>query len=92
MNGYGGSLANRLRFPCEVVAAVRAAVGPDVPISFRMSQWKERNFDAKIAQSPEELGMVTSALQKAGVDVFHASTRRFWIPEFEGSDRGYAVG
>jgi 2,4-dienoyl-CoA reductase-like NADH-dependent reductase (Old Yellow Enzyme family) len=29
---YGGSLANRARFPLEVLAAVRSAVGPAVPI------------------------------------------------------------
>ena len=26
----------------------------------------------------------------AGVDIFHASTRRFWIPEFEESDLNLA--
>jgi 2,4-dienoyl-CoA reductase-like NADH-dependent reductase (Old Yellow Enzyme family) len=87
---YGGSLERRLRYPCEIVRAVRSAAGPDMPISFRMSQWKERNFEGKIAQSPRELAVVTSALRDAGVDIFHASTRRFWIPEFEGSDLGFA--
>lgn len=32
---YGGSIANRVRFHCEVARAVRTAVGPDVPISMR---------------------------------------------------------
>lgn len=32
---YGGSIANRVRFHCEVACAVRTAVGPDVPISMR---------------------------------------------------------
>lgn len=36
-DGYGGSLAARTRFPAEVVAAARAAVGPDYPIIFRYS-------------------------------------------------------
>lgn len=27
---------------------------------------------------------------KQGVDIFHASTRRFWEPEFEGSDLNLA--
>lgn len=34
---YGGSTENRLRFPLEVIAAVRKAVGPDYPIIMRMS-------------------------------------------------------
>src|SRR3989304_1736786 len=30
---YGGDFVRRLRFPLEVIRAVRAAVGPDVPLS-----------------------------------------------------------
>lgn len=33
---YGGSIANRMRYPLEVAAAVRAAVGPDVALSVRL--------------------------------------------------------
>lgn len=87
---FGGDLERRLRFPCEVVSAVRHAVGPAFPISLRLSQWKQRNFDAKIADSPDELSFILAAFRRAGIDVFHASTRRFWIPEFDGSDRGFA--
>ncbi len=29
-------------------------------------------------------------MSEAGVDIFHASTRRFWEPEFEGSDLNLA--
>lgn len=29
-------------------------------------------------------------LVDAGVDIFHCSTRRFWEPEFDGSDLGFA--
>jgi 2,4-dienoyl-CoA reductase-like NADH-dependent reductase (Old Yellow Enzyme family)/thioredoxin reductase len=34
---YGGSLENRMRFPLEVVAAVRGAIGPDIPLLYRLS-------------------------------------------------------
>lgn len=34
---YGGSLENRMRFPLEVLAAVRKAIGPDVPLGTRIS-------------------------------------------------------
>jgi 2,4-dienoyl-CoA reductase-like NADH-dependent reductase (Old Yellow Enzyme family) len=37
-DSYGGSLENRLRFPLEVVAAVRRAVGPDFPLLVKMNQ------------------------------------------------------
>ena len=33
---YGGSVENRMRFLAEVLAAVREAVGPDMPVGVRM--------------------------------------------------------
>jgi 2,4-dienoyl-CoA reductase-like NADH-dependent reductase (Old Yellow Enzyme family) len=35
---YGGPLANRLRFPVEVIQAVREAVGPGYPVLVKMNQ------------------------------------------------------
>jgi 2,4-dienoyl-CoA reductase-like NADH-dependent reductase (Old Yellow Enzyme family) len=34
---YGGPLENRLRFPVEVIAAVRAALGPGYPVLVKMN-------------------------------------------------------
>mgnify|MGYP003635623752 FL=1 len=79
-----------MRFATEIVVAIRAAVGPDFPIIFRFSQWKLLDYTAKIAQSPEDLSKILLPLSEAGVDVFHASTRRFWEPAFEGSDLNLA--
>mgnify|MGYP001178148432 CR=1 FL=1 len=87
---YGGSLENRLRFAVEIVEAVRDAVGPDFAVVLRYSQWKMQDYEAKLAQTPQELERFLMPLVKAGVDVFHASTRRFWIPEFEGSSLNLA--
>lgn len=87
---YGGSLANRSRFAIELIRAVREAVGPDYPIIFRFSQWKQQDYSARLVQTPEELGAFLEPLSAAGVDIFHCSTRRFWIPEFEGSDLNLA--
>ena len=39
---YGGSLENRIRFPLEVIAAVRAAVGDDFVVGMRMSFDEQR--------------------------------------------------
>jgi 2,4-dienoyl-CoA reductase-like NADH-dependent reductase (Old Yellow Enzyme family) len=36
-DAYGGSLENRARFPAEVLATVRAAIGPEVPLGIRFS-------------------------------------------------------
>jgi 2,4-dienoyl-CoA reductase-like NADH-dependent reductase (Old Yellow Enzyme family) len=84
-DGYGGSLENRTRFGVEIVKAIREAVGEDFPIIFRFSQWKQQDYAAKLCQTEEELAIFLGLLSDAGVDVFHASTRRFWLPEFEGS-------
>lgn len=91
-DGYGGSaMADRVRFPAEIVAAIRAAAGPEFIISFRMSQWKEVDFTARIAETADELRIMIDALTQAGVDLFHVSTRRFSRPEWPGSDLGLAA-
>ncbi|MFP3976869.1 NADH:flavin oxidoreductase [Marinobacter sp. KMM 10035] len=87
---YGGSMENRLRFVVEIVEAVRHRVGPEFPIMLRFSQWKQQDYEAKLVNSPEELEQFLKPLVEAGVDIFHASTRRFWEPEFEGSNLNLA--
>lgn len=87
---YGGSMANRQRFAIELIEAVRHRVGPDFPIMLRFSQWKMQDYNARLANTPEELEQFLAPLVEAGVDIFHASTRRFWEPEFEGSDLNLA--
>lgn len=88
---YGGSIENRTRFPVEIVKAVRAVVSKDFPVVFRFSQWKQRDYNARLANTPEELKQVLQPLADAGVDVFHASTRRFWEAEFAGSEDNLAT-
>lgn len=87
---FGGDLLGRATFAIEVVKACRAAVGDDFPIIFRFSQWKMSDYTAKLAETPEQLKELLQPLADAGVDIFHASTRRFWVPEFEGSDLNLA--
>ncbi|MBB4854590.1 2,4-dienoyl-CoA reductase-like NADH-dependent reductase (Old Yellow Enzyme family) [Mycobacteroides chelonae] len=85
-DGYGGSVADRVRFPVEVVRAVRAAVGPNFPILYRFSQWKQADYAATLADSPAELERLLAPLVEAGVDVFHPSTRRHYVPAFPDVD------
>ncbi|WP_127530433.1 NADH:flavin oxidoreductase [Paenibacillus kobensis] len=87
---YGGDLLKRAKFAVEVIEACRLAVGPDYPIIIRLSQWKSSDYKAKLANTPEELGQLLALLVEAGVDGFHCSTRRFWEPEFEGSELNFA--
>ena len=89
-DAYGGSMAKRARLATEVIAEVRRRVGPDYPIGFRFSQWKITDYAVKLAATPAELAAFLGPLTAAGVDIFHASTRRFWEPEFPGSDHTLA--
>ncbi len=87
---YGGDLVARTRFAAECVQACRRAVGPRFPILLRFSQWKIADYSARLAKTPEELERFLTPLVDAGVDIFHCSTRRFWEPEFPGSDLNLA--
>ena len=87
---WGGSMANRSRFAVEIIKAIRAATGPDFPILLRYSQWKQQDYTARLVETPQLLEEFLAPLSDAGVDIFHCSTRRYWEPEFEGSDLNLA--
>jgi 2,4-dienoyl-CoA reductase-like NADH-dependent reductase (Old Yellow Enzyme family) len=88
---YGGaSLAQRARFAAEVVRAVRRSIGEDFVISLRVSQWKQQDYSVRMALTPAEMEAWLTPLADAGVDLFHCSQRRFWEPEFDGSDLNFA--
>jgi len=88
---YGGvALEDRFRFPTSIVRAIRAVVGQDFLIGWRFSQWKEVDFGARIFETPAALATGLGLLREAGVDLFHASTRRFHVPEWPESDLGLA--
>lgn len=85
-DSYGGAtIGDRTRFTVETIKAVREAVGEELVIFFRMSQWKTNAYDARIVQTPDELSHWVEPLADAGVDIFDCSQRRFWEPEFNGS-------
>jgi anthraniloyl-CoA monooxygenase len=67
---YGGSVENRLRFPLEVFAAMRAVWPTDRPMSVRVSatDWVEDGI------TPEESVVIGQAFTDAGADVIHVST------------------
>ncbi|WP_280346300.1 NADH:flavin oxidoreductase [Nocardia neocaledoniensis] len=89
-DAYGGDPVARTRFAAEIVGAVRAVVSPEFPVIFRYSQWKQQDYRARLAETPQELEAILAPLAAAGVDAFHASTRRYWLPEFDGSDLNLA--
>jgi 2,4-dienoyl-CoA reductase-like NADH-dependent reductase (Old Yellow Enzyme family) len=89
---FGGSLEKRVNFAVEVARAVRKTVGEDFPVLLRFSQWKQQDFAARLAHTPDELERFLRPMIDAGVDCFHCSQRRFWEPEFPetGSDMNLA--
>ncbi len=68
---YGGSLENRMRFPLQVLAAVRAVWPAEKPISVRISasDWAE---DAGI--DAEEAVLIARMLAASGCDIIDVSS------------------
>ena len=87
---YGGDAVQRTRFAVELFSAVRAAVGPGFPVIARVSQWKQQDYAARLADTPELLRSIFEPIAAAGVDIFHCSQRRFWDEEFPGSQLNFA--
>ncbi len=67
---YGGSLANRLRYPLEVFDAVRAVWPDHLPMSVRISahDWVEGGL------SPDDAVEVAKAFKAAGADLIDCSS------------------
>ncbi len=66
---YGGSLINRSRFMTEVLREVRKTVGPDFPVSLRLSVEE----CIKDGYTFEDIRPILPNLVKAGADMLHAS-------------------
>lgn len=83
---YGGPLENRARFPLQILAAVRAAVGPQFPVDMRISAYE---FMEDSIEFPDVLAFIRMAERyldtvhiSAGVDIgiqgnVHCSTTNF---------------
>lgn len=80
---YGGAtLVERSRFAVEILKAVRAVVAPGFPVILRLSQWKPKDFSARLAETPKALERWLTVLVEAGADAFHLSQPKFWQPAF----------
>ncbi len=61
---YGGDFERRLRFPLEVIGAVREAVGPEFPLLYRLSAEEHVPGGLTVA----DLGRIAPRLEAAGID------------------------
>ncbi|GGC09526.1 oxidoreductase [Novosphingobium endophyticum] len=88
---YGGSARARGQFAAEVIRACRAELEPGMPLILRLSQWKMVDYDARLADTPQELEELLAPVVEAGVDLVDCSQRRFWEPCFnDGADLNLA--
>lgn len=82
---YGGDLVSRARFACEVLHAVRKAVGSRFPIIFRLPDvWKKDGAEA-LVETPAELETLLKLLRDAQVDMFMCDVPEWNRPAFPGS-------
>lgn len=86
----GADIGARARFAAEIVKAIKARVGGALTLIFRLSQWKIPDYGARNAETPDALEAWLRPLRDAGVDIFHCSQRRYWEPEFPGSNLNLA--
>jgi len=75
---YGGDLAGRTRFAEEIVEEVRKRVGPEFPISFKISAEEYVENGLTTGQSVE----ILKILVRAGIDVVQVSAGNDVTPEW----------
>jgi NADPH2 dehydrogenase len=86
-DGFGGSLANRLKFPLEVARAARAAVPKHIPLGARItgSDWREGGLTADDAVT------IAKALKAEGLDFVCVSSGGITLDTRNPADLGYNV-
>jgi anthraniloyl-CoA monooxygenase len=72
---YGGTLANRLRFPLEVFRAMREAWPEDRPMSVRISA---NDWAGDEGVTPDEAVEIARAFADAGADLIDVSAGQTW--------------
>ncbi|MEO5973002.1 MAG: bifunctional salicylyl-CoA 5-hydroxylase/oxidoreductase, partial [Sphingomicrobium sp.] len=72
---YGGSLANRLRYPLEVFATMRDAWPREKPMSVRISATDWAGADGV---TPDEAVAIAGAFGEAGADLIDVSAGQTW--------------
>jgi len=77
---WGGSLTNRMRFPLAVYDSIRAQVGKDFPISFKLNSadFQRGGFEE------EDAITVMKALSERGIDLIEVSGGNYEKPAMSG--------
>jgi len=75
---YGGPLGNRLRFPLEVFAAMRAAWPSDRPMSIRISA---TDWAGEDGITPQDAVLIGEAFAREGADLIDVSAGQTWADQ-----------
>ncbi len=68
-DAYGGDFERRMRFPVEIVRAIKQEAGEDFPIGFKFSAWEE--LDGGV--TPELAVPIAQRMAEEGVCYLHVS-------------------
>jgi 2,4-dienoyl-CoA reductase-like NADH-dependent reductase (Old Yellow Enzyme family)/thioredoxin reductase len=69
-DAYGGDFERRMRFPVEIVQAIKREVGEDFPVGFKFSAWEELAGGV----TPELAVRVAQRMAQAGVCYLHVAS------------------
>ena len=83
-DAWGGDVRGRVKLLVDVVSAVKAAVGGEVPVGIRISQGKVNDFTHKWPGGERDAEVIFSALQRAGADFIHITEFEAWQAAFDG--------
>jgi 2,4-dienoyl-CoA reductase-like NADH-dependent reductase (Old Yellow Enzyme family)/NADPH-dependent 2,4-dienoyl-CoA reductase/sulfur reductase-like enzyme len=91
-DGYGGSRENRMRLPLEVLAAVRAAAGPDFPVWIKLDTrevGKEGGMSlvdgiahARMAEAAGADAITATTYHETGKGALHSESHTPHVPDF----------
>ncbi len=84
-DGYGGSVASRVRLTKEIATAVRGEVGSDFVVGVRISQGKVNDFDHKWVGGLRDAEVIFNALSGIGLNYIHTT-------EFEADQPAFGSG
>lgn len=81
---YGGAVANRIRFHCEIMRAVRDAVPAQYPVGVRLSQTKVNDLSYSWPGGAQDAAVIFPALAAAGITFIDVSAHLGCDPVFGG--------
>ncbi|TFW20067.1 NADH:flavin oxidoreductase [Massilia arenosa] len=84
-DSYGGGVTERYRFATRVVSAVRAAIGPNVPLGLRISQAKVNDPHFKWPEGEQGAAALFGMLAACGIDYLHLPEPDALLPAFTDS-------